>query len=163
MKSLFIAIVLLISVNMYSQNEPKYKDVFIRIYNLEGKKIAKGKLLFITEKSITLFRRNKRIKVTLDDIGKIRTKRSFGNNVVKGAAIGGTSLAIVGAASAPNNSSFLSYTPPEGALIGTILGGFFGTVIGTLTGLFKNSKGYEINGDSTKLGLFKDLILKNNE
>ena len=161
MKSLFFTIILLVSINMYAQIESKYGNAFIRVYNIEGKKIAKGKLLLVTEKSITLIKRNKRREIFLKDIGKIRTKRSFGNNVLKGAAIGGGTLAVIGAASAPNDSSFLSFTPLEGAAIGTVVGGFFGAGIGTVTGLFKNSKVYPINGDLTKLESFKNLVLLN--
>ena len=163
MKYVFLTIVLFVCVNMNAQIESKHKDVFIRVYNLDGKKIAKGKILIITEKSIILMRRGERIEVVLDDIGKIRTKHSFGNNILTGAAIGGASFALLGVASASDSSSYLSHSAPQGALIGTILGGFFGSIVGTLTGLFKNSKVYKINGDATKLESFKNLTLENNE
>jgi hypothetical protein len=162
MRYLVLIIVLLANFNVCAQTDTNYKDVFIRVYNLKGKKIAKGKVLSVSKNSITLFRKNKQIEIKLDDIGKIRTKRSFGNNILKGAAIGGGALAIIGIAGS-NDSSYLSFTPVQGAAIGTTIGGFFGSIIGAITGLFKKSEVYKIDGNEMKLELFRNLILENNE
>ena len=160
MRHFIFTIALLLSICINAQVEPQYKDVFLRVYNLEGKKIAKGRLLIITDQSMTLYRRKQRIEISIQDIGKIRTKRSFGNNVVKGAAIGGGIVAVIGAASAPNDDSLLSYTPAEGAILGTVIGGFYGGGIGAITGIFKNSKAYIIDGESARLEVFKNLVIK---
>jgi len=160
MKSIIFTAALLLSLNIFGQIELNYKDVFLRVYNKKGKKIAKGKLVLITDSSMVLLKRRKWIEIQLEDINRIRTKRSFGNNILKGAAIGGGTLAFIGAASAPNDNAFLSYTPLEGATIGTFIGGFYGAGIGAFTGIFKNSNVFMIDSEVTKLEFFKNVILE---
>ncbi len=164
MRYLIFTAALFVSINMYGQIKPQYKDIFLRVYNLEGKKIAKGKLVLITNSSMVLVRRRKRIEIQLEAIYKIRTKRSFGNNVIIGTAIGGGALAVILAESGStdsSDSSYFSFTPLDGAIAGTIIGGAFGTGIGAITGLFKNSKVYIIKRDPKIMKSFKDLVLKN--
>jgi hypothetical protein len=91
---------LILSINVCAQNRLKNTNVFVRIYDLQGKKISKGKLLSISETSLQLNRKRESVKIPANNIYSIITKRTAGNNVLVGAAIGATTMAIYGAATA---------------------------------------------------------------
>ena len=160
MKNLIFAITLILSINVYAQNEFENTNIFVRVYDLDGKKIGKGKILSISETSLQLYRKGESVKVKVNGIGSIKTKHSAGNNVLVGAATGATTMAILGAATAEPDAWILGYTAGEGAAIGAFLGGTVGAAIGGITILFKNSKSYEINGDIEKWKAFKEMIIE---
>ncbi len=158
MKYLIIVILLVLSINVNAQNEVVDAKIFIRIYNLQGKKINKGKIKSISKTSIELYLKGKIISVPLSKIGKIKTKRSGGNNVAKGALIGGGSLALIGLLSGDDDSGFISLSANNKASFGLIGGGFFGAVVGGITVIFKKSKLYIIDGSEIKLKDFKEKV-----
>ena len=160
MKNLIFAITLLLSFNIYAQEKFDKANIFVRVYNLQGKKIGKGKILSISETSLQLNRNRKSVKIPVRSIGSIKTKHSAGNNVLVGAATGATTMAILGTATADPGAGILAYTAGEGAAAGALLGGTAGAAIGGITILFKNSKSYEINGDMEKWKAFKEMIIK---
>ncbi len=162
MKYLIIIFVLFISGNIFAQKNEKYKknkNVFIRIYNLEGKKINKGKIKFISETSIELDSNGEKIIVPLSEIGKIKTKHSGGNNIAKGALIGGGSLAVIGLLSGDTKGEYIYVSAADKATLGLIGGGFFGAFCGGISILFKKSKRFIINGDKMKLKEFKEQMI----
>lgn len=158
MKNVLLAIALTFSMNVFAQTGSEISNVFIRVYDLDGRKIAKGKIYSIPGSSIELTRKNEVQEIPLNRIGSIRTKHSAGNNVLIGAAIGGSVMAVAGAASADPDAWILAYSTGEGAAAGAILGGAAGAAIGGITVLFKRSKKYEINGDKEKLETFKKVV-----
>ena len=160
MKILIFAITLILSINVCAQNGFENTNVFVRVYNLQGKKIGKGKILSISETSLQLNRKGESGKIPVSNIGFIKTKRSEGSNVLVGAAIGATTIGIFGAVAAEPDVIILPITAGEGAAIGVVLGGIAGAAIGGITILFKNSKSYEINGDKAKWKAFKEMIIK---
>ena len=159
MKTLIFIITLILSINVCAQNEFENTDVFVRVYDLQGKKIGKGKILSISETSLQLNKKGNSLTVPLANIGSIKTKHSGGNNVLIGAATGAAVMAVLGAATADPDAWILGYTAGEGAAAGAILGGTAGAAIGGITILFKNSKSFEINGELEKLLAFKEMIL----
>jgi len=159
MKNLIFVITLIFSVNVYAQNRFENTNVFVRVYDSLGKKISKGKILSISDTSLQLNRKGESLEILVSSIAAIKTKRSAGNNVLVGATIGATSMAILGAATADPDAWILGYTAGEGAGAGALLGGTAGAAIGGITILFKNSKSYEINGDMEKWKAFKEMIL----
>lgn len=159
MKNVLLAIALTFSMNVFAQAGSEISNVFIRVYNLDGRKIAKGKIYSIPGSSIELTRKNEVQEIPLNRIGSIRTKHSAGNNVLIGAAIGGSVLAVAGAASA-DPDAWISYSTGDGAAGGAILGGVAGAAIGGVTILFKRSKKYVINGDKDKLEAFKKGVYR---
>lgn len=159
MKYLIVAITLLLSINLCAQNEFQNTKVFVRIYDLQSKKIAKGKIVSISETAVQLANKGETIDIPLSSIGAIKTKRSAGHNVLVGAGSGATAIAILGAATADPDDWLFGYTAGEGAAAGALLGGTAGAAIGGLTILFKNSKSYDINGDKVKLEAMKASIL----
>lgn len=160
MKNLIFTITLILSINLCAQNEFENTNIFVRVYDLDGKKIGKGKILSISETSLHLSRKGESVKVKVNGIGSIKTKHSAGNNVLVGAVTGATTMAILGAATADPGDLIFGYTAGEGAAAGAFLGGTAGAAIGIITILFKNSKSYEINGDIEKWKAFKEMIIR---
>ena len=160
MKNLILLITLILSMNVCAQNRLENTNIFLRVYNLEGKKLNKGKIISISETALQLSRNGESTEIPVSSIGAIKTKRSGGNNVLIGAASGATAMAILGAVTAEPDG-FLGYSAGEGAAGGALLGGTAGTLIGGLTVLFKNSKSYDINGDEAKWKAFLEIILIN--
>ncbi|WP_445958070.1 hypothetical protein [Yeosuana sp.] len=158
-KSIVLLIVLIFSINMSAQNELKNK-VYFRVYNLDGMKINKGHIVFLSDSIINLQSNNKNYEINVRDIGFIKTKRSAGNNVLIGSASGAVLGAVLGASSADPNDWILPYTSGEGAVIFGVLGGLGGGAIGGITTLFKNSKTYIINGDPLKWKGFSEMMSK---
>jgi hypothetical protein len=159
MKYLIIAIILILSINVSAQNEVVDANIFIRIYNLQGKKIEKGKIKSISNTSIELYSKGKTIEVPLSKIGIIKTKRSAGNNVAKGALIGGVSLAVLGYSDGDDNSGLALFSATDKAAFGLVGGGILGAAIGGVTSIFKKSKLYIIDGNEMKLKDFKEAML----
>ena len=159
MKNLIFAITLILSIHVCAQNEFENTNVFIRVYDVQGKKISKGKIFSISETTLELNRKGESMKIPVSNIGSIKTKHSSGNNILVGAATGVATMAILGAATA-DDSGILGYTAGEGAIGGAVFGGIAGTAIGGITALFKNSKSYEINGNSVRWKEFKEVIMK---
>ncbi len=161
MKNLIFVITLILSINVCAQNGFENTNVFVRVYDLQGKKIGKGKILSISETSLQLNRKGESMEIPVSSIGSIKTKRSAGHNVLVGAVIGASTMAFLGAATAdPDAWLILPRTAGEGAAAGALLGGTVGAVIGGITILFKNSKSYEINGDKVKWEEFTTDISK---
>ena len=141
MKNLVFAITLILSINVCAQNGIENTNVFVRVYDLQGEKIGKGKILSISETSLQLYRKGGSVEFLVINIGSIKKKRSGGHNILIGAATGATTMAILGAAFAqPEESYLFSYTAEEGATQGALAGGIVGASIGGITILFKNSK-----------------------
>lgn len=160
MKNLIFAITLILGINVCAQNGFENTNLFVRVYDLQGNKIGKGKILSISETSLQLNRKGESVKIPVSSIGSIKTKRSAGNNVLIGAVTGATTMAILGAATAEPDAWIFGYTAAEGATAGALGGALVGAAIGGITILFKNSKSYEINGDKAKWKAFKEMIIK---
>lgn len=157
MKNLFFAIALILSINISAQKGTEKTNVFVRVYDLQGKKISKGNILSISDSLLQLKGKREPMKIATRSIGLIKTKHSGGNNVLKGAVIGATGLAILMAATAGEDNY---YDAAGGAAAGVFMGGIFGAAVGGVTSLFKNSKTYEINGDKEKWEAFKQMIIQ---
>lgn len=155
MKTLLFSLALILSLNVFAQD--KSKTPFLRVFNLDGKKIAKGRLVQVTDSTLTLRKNKETIDVIFSDIGIIKTKRSFGNNVLTGAGIGAGTVGLFGAISSPG-SGYFSYGPGQGLGAGILIGAPFGAAAGGLLGLFKNRKTIEINGNEEQWKAFKNLF-----
>jgi RNase P/RNase MRP subunit p29 len=93
MKYLLFTIALFLCANITAQELPKKSKTFVRVYNNQGEKIAKGKILDITDNSLTLKKGSNSITIPLSEIATLKTKRSNGNNVLFGA-VGGSLLGL---------------------------------------------------------------------
>lgn len=159
-KIVVFVISLILCANVLAQNETTSHNVFVRVYNLQNKKIGKGKILAITDSSIQLIRNKKIKKISVVDIGVIKTKWSDGHNILIGTAVGATIIGIAVASDTNEDNAFFSV---EGDILaGAIFGGTAGATIGGITCLFKNSATYEINADMEKWKIFKIMMHNNN-
>lgn len=157
MTLLLCTVVLSFAGPMELQSQNTTKDLFIRVYDMQGKKIAKGYVLSMAEDFLVLKSR-KSPKIMLNDIGYIKTKRSAGHNVLVGATTAGVLMAGLGAATADPSDWIFGYTAAEGAAIGLAGGALIGSAIGGLTSFAKNSRTFVINGDSTNWKSFKETM-----
>ena len=149
MKNLILAILIIFSVQLTAQNElQNKKKVFVRVYDLVGKKSGKGKLLSIDAHSMLVKDGKKSISIEVAGIGKIKTKHAFGHNVGVGAITGAT-VGIIGGF-AVNPDGYFNYSRIENAAGFSMLGIVLGSAIGGFTALFKKSQTFEINGDIEK-------------
>ena len=154
MKYLVASLIFLLSFNSYSQEEIPQKKIFLRVYNLKGKKIGSGKVISISDSILKLKRHNQINYVHYNEIGFIRSKRSFGNSVLIGSSIGFTTGYILVATGGDGGGTFDGYNGIGIGLTTTI-----GSLIGVLTGASKNIKKFEINGNKENFKEFKGAIL----
>jgi hypothetical protein len=149
---------LILCTSVFAQNAIENPKIFVRIYDLQGKKIAKGKVASVTDTSIRLIRGRKKIDtIPASNIGLIKTKRSGGHNVLLGAATGAVIIGVSVASDTNEDNAFFSV---EGDILaGAIMGGTVGVVLGGITGLSKNAVTYEINGEMAKWNNFKTMVL----
>lgn len=152
--------IFLISNVTLSQSE-KSKKLFVRVFDLNGKKFEKGPIGYINDTLLVLNKKKEVIKIKVGTIGKIKTKRSTGHDVLVGSAIGGITLAIVGAATSKEETKTgtgifgdYEYTSGTSGGEGAAIGGTIGLATGALVGLgisaFKMTRTYKIDGDLEK-------------
>lgn len=166
-------IALIFSINLYAQKETNSKKVYLRVYNLEGKKISKGHIVFLNDSILGLNKSGKQELIKIGDIGKLKTKRSAGHNVLVGSFVGAGLLALIGGATSEEKTKtgdggwfFGEYeyttgtSPGTGAAIGGAIGLIGGAAIGGVASAFKNSKTFIVDGDILKWKTFKEMIEK---
>ncbi len=153
MKTLFFAIALMLSINIYAQREPEKINKFIRVYDLAGIKINKGKLLAVTDTSLQLKGGKGLVTIYVRSIGTIKTKRSFGHNILIVSAIVGPLLYFFG---------INSMDASVGEAIGpAIFGGLSaGVTIGGLISLSQQPKTYYIYGNVLNWNAYKEKIAR---
>ena len=157
-KIIFMKLLIFIFVVSLATVVHAQKAMFVRVYNLTGKKIYKGHVYTTTDSSLLLEVNNQFITVPVSNIGQIKTKHSAGNNMLISSVIGVTTFAIIGAASADPDAEIVGYTAGEGAAQGALLGAGVGAAIGGITILFKNSKTFSVNGDMNRWKKFQSFI-----
>jgi RNase P/RNase MRP subunit p29 len=140
MKYLLFTVALFLCVNITAQELPKKSKIFVRVYNNQGKKIAKGKILKITDSTLVLKKGSKSITVPSSEISYIKTKKTKGHSVLMGALPGVALLIISDDGYAAAGSIFLT---------------FVGTSAGFIASLFKKSTTYSFTGDIAKWKGFK--------
>ncbi|MBP1839402.1 hypothetical protein [Formosa algae] len=143
MKNLIFILTLILSLNVCAQNT-SFEDtnVFVRVYDAQGKKINKGHIVSISDTSLQLVKRGETIDVPINDIGSIKTKYSGWTNVVTGAVLGAGVGFIAG--------------DPEVIAIGTVAG----AAAGWITTLFKKTETFDIDGDAAKLEALESLLVE---
>ena len=147
MKLFICAVLLAIGFNCAAQYHG-----FVRVFDLQGNKVYKGRVVRITDSSLTLTgKRTVTFKAT--EIGMIKTKRSAGHNLAIGATAGfGTGVAVdiplalaigiagaVGDDDGTGSAAWIVVPPAIGAVAGSI--------ISFISSAVKNSQTYEIGGN----------------
>lgn len=153
MKSVIFILALFFSSFCFSQT-----NLFIRVYDLNNHKIAKGNLETISDSSITILQSAKKAakEISYAKIGSIRLKRSFGHTVAMSTLITATTFGLLGTATASSVASnglcFLC-TPTDGLAAGGLGGAVVGAVFGGIIGGIRSNniiKISSINGDFVK-------------
>ncbi|MGB5783586.1 MAG: hypothetical protein WBM42_17060, partial [Eudoraea sp.] len=108
-----LILALLSCSTFYAQKEKNKAAPFIRIYDLSGKKIAKGRIASLTDTSLVAGPREKPLTIEVSSIGSIKTKRSAGNNILWGAGIGLSTGLIAGAIEGESKGYFGTTIPAE--------------------------------------------------
>lgn len=158
-KILVLALAILTCTTFYAQKEKNKAAPFVRVYDLNGKKISKGRISRITDSSLVVSRGEKTINIELRNIGFIKTKRSAGNNILWGAGIGASTGLIAGAIEGESEGYFGTTIPAEQNIISAMLVmTTFGTAVGAITILFKKSKTFPIDGDTIKWKAFREAM-----
>jgi hypothetical protein len=156
MKTLMTLLLISFSCTVLAQ-----KALFVRVYDLSGRKIYKGDVYATSDSALSIVVNKTPVNIPVSTIGTIKTKHSAGSNVIIGAAAGTVTFAILGAASA-DPDEFLGYTAGEGAAAGALIGAPLGAAIGSLTILLKNSRKFLINGDPAKWETFRSFVSEKN-
>ena len=151
MKYLLFAITLFLCVNIKAQELPKKSKIFVRVYNENGKKIAKGKILKITDSTLVLKKGSSSITVPSNEISYLKTKRTNGHNILIGGLVG-VGIPVFGFALSGDSDGWATVA----AVILAPIVGAIGSGIGYITALFKNSQHYSIQGDPIKWKGFKE-------
>jgi hypothetical protein len=124
------------------------KAKFVRVYDLNGKKIAAGRILTTTDTSVRFrLMTGDTIDLPIPGVGKLKTRRSAGHNLLAASLAGAGALAIFGAATAEPEAMLFGYSAGEGAALGAILGLPLGAAIGGVSVLFKKVDVYPIKGN----------------
>ncbi|MGW9686686.1 hypothetical protein [Flagellimonas sp. 2504JD1-5] len=158
MRVSFLAIALILSMNSFSQENSGNVGMFVRVFDLQGNKIAKGKIQLLSANELQLQTRKLSIKLPVNNIGKIKTGRSGGTNVGMGALAGASVGLVLGVAAGEDGGLYgLSSTEGNTAAM-SILGAMFGSVAGGLSTIFKKNQSFRIDGDIEKWNEFVETI-----
>ncbi|WP_413995621.1 hypothetical protein [Maribacter sp. 2307ULW6-5] len=129
---------------------------FIRVYNLEGRKIHKGRLQQVSDAGLRLIFNDSLVDVPVASIGKIRTKHSVGGYLLMGSIIGGSmGLGLIRGNWETETSSVYS---GEERVVAVVGGTVLGALVGGTTSVFKKSKKFVINGNRAALLRFAQAL-----
>jgi hypothetical protein len=84
MKKILILAVL-IGLYTAASCQQEAKKHFVRVYNIEGKKIAKGFIASQTESTLTILKNTKTVQINMSDVSKIKNGRSAGHYIFIGS------------------------------------------------------------------------------
>jgi hypothetical protein len=127
-------------------NVSAQKKTFLRIYDLSGKKIAKGYFAGTTDSTLVLVRDNQLVTVPVHQINTIRTKRSAGHTIGVTAAVC-TGVFTIALLAGSGGDSWFSYSASDAIGAGIITGTVGGIVIGGIASAAKNPKLLTVNGN----------------
>ncbi|WP_276388307.1 hypothetical protein [Eudoraea chungangensis] len=141
--------------HLYAQEERNKGASFVRVYDLNGTKLSKGRILQLTDSSMVIVTKDNSLTIKVSKIGSIKTKRSAGHNILVGATIGVGTGAILGLASGGENEW---WGKGEGAGGFGLAFGLMGAGIGAITAIFKNDILYPIAGNLSNWKAFKEAF-----
>jgi hypothetical protein len=168
MRVILCVLILFICLNPklgHAQKPESLNKIFVRVYNLNDKKIGAGKIAFINDGIIGLKRSNAYRSIFLRDIGKIKTKKSGGNYVVKGALIGAGVGLLHGIVNRESDDAcddcLFDFGYSKGFYVATdmVTGAYIGAAAGGVTSILKDRETFMINGDFKQWQLFKDFVV----
>lgn len=154
MKSLLnICIFLFLAIVAQSQTK-----TFVRIFDQQGKKIHKGYIENTSDTTLTISLNKEIIEIKVDQISIIKMKRSFGHTVLITSLIAGSSMAIIGAATADPDAWIFAYTAAEGAFAGLMLGAATGVATGSIIAGTRNRPVFNVDRKYEQWVKIRDLL-----
>jgi len=135
------------------------KRTFLRFYSMTGNKFNKGYFYGTTDSSILIYKNSDVKEIAATSIGYIKTRRSWGHNILLGALSVGVTGSIIGLATSKGSPDDWFYiAPAEAALDGLIIGGTAGIATGALISAFTKSTTFIINGTAEQWRLQRKTI-----
>lgn len=147
MKRFALAVFMMLGMSVTAQKQVDMYNTFFRVYDLNGKKIAKGKAENINHNTLFLKNNSKSYGINYQNIGYIKTKRSVPHTVLVTSTVALVGGAVVGAAVTDPDKILDFNSKEEGALAYGVTAGLIGSGLGALGGLIKNSQTIYIQGD----------------
>jgi hypothetical protein len=138
---------------MYAQ-----KPLFVRVYDMKGNKIDKGRVIAVTDSTLELNGKSKTDTILVQRIGSIRTRHSAGNTIGISSAVGlviGTVIGVAGSSQPNQQDQYQIMTPGEEVASGIALGLLSGAIVGAIGTAFKDSKHFIIHGNAAKWKAFQ--------
>lgn len=126
------------------------KKLFVRVYDLNGKKINNGKVIAATDSELLLLKNDQQTKVNVLDIGYIKTQHSAARNVFIGAAICGFIMGILSLSAGAGDTGFFGPPPIVYLGFGFAVGIPIGSLVGALTIPLRDSRRFTILGEHEK-------------
>ena len=145
-----IPLIFCFSLNSQDDLNVTSEKVFVRIYDLQGYKMGKGKIRSVTGTMLYIGRIKNPRGIPIRKIGHIKTKRSGCRNIFVFTAIG-ISITLM-------NDEL--HTVSDKSIHQLVIPYYAGILVGIVTAIFKNSKKYIINGDLSKWNEIKNIIGK---
>ena len=165
MKSKFFSIaammVLFFSFMLTCLGSMAQKNIFIRLYDVNGRKIGKGNLMPGTDSTIQVLHGKQTNMFSISRVGEIKTRRTFGHSVLIGTGVGvglgtiGLVVAIIGDNSDNINGGEASFDIAVSSFAAPYAGALVGAVVAALT----KRETFEINGDAGKWKTVKSGLL----
>ena len=155
-KHLLSFLIIFLSLTLSSQETISYRNIFVRVYNQEGKKIGKGFLKSVTDSTLILAFNKHSKSIPIKTIKTIKTKHSTGNNILVGSGTG----AVIGTAIGVSTANSDSLSQAAGTIFGFGGGAAAGALVGGVIAITKKKKTYNINGAAENLKLFANDYVK---
>ena len=134
------------------------RGAYIRVFDLNGKKFEKGHLVGLSDSSITLVKSGKEIRIPIDKVGLLKTKKAFGNAVLTGSIVGGGVGAVLGVIADGEDGLFDLGSTGEWAAAGAFSGAMYGALVGTVIGAVIKRTVIEIDGNAARWQEQKHLL-----
>lgn len=143
MKRVILICVLISSFTIHGQETIDTKNLFVRVFDMQGNKIAKGVIVSWSENGLVLQQNKKSTEVPFNNISKIKLKRSGGHHIGIGALFGATVGGVFGLTT--DDGLWLSQGENSAAM--AIVGAMLGSALGGVSAALKENKTLLIEGD----------------
>lgn len=157
MKTLLLLLSIVYTSLLFAQqteSPERYKDTFVRVFDSNGKKVAKGKVANISEHTLTLKVGKGYSEIPMNNINRIKTNHSAATNVLVPALAG----AIIGGIIGSQEEDDWLFTRSENTFLGALSGGGIGAGIGGLSLLFRKGNVYHIQGNEASWEYFRESM-----
>jgi len=166
MKKITLTLTLMVGIfiSTNGQKTETPKNVFVRVYDVNYTKLAKGNLLYSSDSTVKIKHHGKTDSFPVKKIFHIKTKRSIGHTVLIGTGIGtgiGLTVITIGVVVVnPGGGGSASMNPPRdhtpaSAFIFPVVG----AAVGVLIDLSIKRETFEIDGEIEKWKIAKNKLL----